>query len=241
MSRLRQGIKMQYIYAKPGFVVFWSIVLALVIAQYLGFLYMLPRTSGGSVEPTSLANLLVMTVVTFMGIGTGIQCWETLPYALNLGYIRREFWLSFVVFNYLYALVLAAMLMGLRLLEWTLHARLGLEHQLNEAGAWQVFSYLMLDFAVFAVTAAGVFLAVMLGYRYGWKSFLFLGTGVFVASSIMKLLPALGQALAAALKHLFLVFFGSGTLWSLIGGMLISTVVCYGLAYPLVRGSQVKN
>ncbi|HHW08207.1 MAG TPA: hypothetical protein GXX34_11885 [Clostridia bacterium] len=236
MSRLWQGVKIQYLYAKPGFTVFWGIILGIMVVQYLGFFYFFPM---GNVEVKSVAGGHIVAVIIYMGIATGMQCWETLPYALNLGNTRREFWLGCAVFNCLYALVMAAILVGLSLLELAAYAALGLEHQwMGEAGARQVFTHLMVDFAVIAAVVAGVFLAVMLGYRFGWKPFLIMAAGII---SSFKLFPAWGQALGKLIGYSILVTFGRGTPWPFIGWMCVLTAICYLLAYPLVRGSQVKS
>lgn len=235
MSRLWQGIRVQYLYAKPGFLVFWGIILAIMALQYVGFLYL----HFGNLEVKSVAVGHIVGVVIYMGIATGLQCWETLPYALNLGNTRGEFWLGCAVFNCLYSLVMAGILLVLSLLEWAAYALMGWEHQLMRGdGVAQVFIKFLVDSALLAAVTAGVFLAVMLGYRYGWKPFVIL-VAAFVSS--LKLFPSLGHALVTGLDFLFLTLFGSGSPWSLIGGLLVVTVVCYGLAYPLVRGSQVKS
>ncbi|NLC76081.1 MAG: hypothetical protein GX750_00430 [Clostridia bacterium] len=242
MSRVGQGIKVQYLIMKPGFIVFWGVILAIMAFQYLIFFYFTPQGTGVTPGVKSVVGGHLLAVVIFMGVATGIQCWEAFPYYLNLGGTRREFWLGCTVFNFLLSLVMAAILVGLSLIERAVFVFFGLEHSFmfraETIDALIVLSTLVVNFVVIAAVAAGVFLLVSVLYRFSWKLLLVLGAAFL--SGIM-LFPAFNDWLFKVVEYVMLAVFDEINQETVMGGLAVFSAVCYLLAYPLLRGSQVKN
>lgn len=242
MFRLKQGIQLQYLNMKPGFMIFWGVILLIIVFQYLTFFYFVPRGAGGTISVQTVVGGHLVAVVIFMGIATGAQCWETMPYSLNLGSTRGEFWLASTVFNFLHSLVMAGILVVLSLAERVFFTVFGWEHHFMGAVSaidlGIVLTFLIVNFAVIAVAAAVVFLAVFIVYRYGGKTLMVLGAALV---SGVIVFPAFRSAMVQCFKYVFLIAFGRENPWLGVGLLLVFSFLCYLLAYPLVKGSQVKN
>lgn len=242
MSRVSQGIKVQYLIMKPSFTVFWGVILAIMAFQYLIIFYFTPQETGIFSNPNSVVGGHLLAVVIFMGVATGIQCWEAFPYYLNLGSTRRDFWLGCAIFNFLHSLVMAAILVGLSLIERAVYIFFGLEHyfmfRANTIDAFIVLTSFVINFVVIAAVAAGVFLLVSTLYRFSWKLLLVLGAG-FVSG--LMLFPAFSDLVFGVVEYVATAIFSENTQERVIGGLVVFSLACYLLSYPLLRGSQVKN
>lgn len=242
MSRIGQGIKAQCLIIKPGFTVFWSIILAIMVFQYLVIFYFAPQGTGVTPGAKSVVGGHLLAVIIFMGVVTGTQCWETFPYSLNLGSTRGEFWLSCTIFNFLYSLVMAAILVGLSLIERLVYIFFGLEHSFmyraDTIDMITVLGILAGNFAVIAAVAAGVFLLVSMLHRFSWKLLMVIGVG-FLSGII--LFPAFNDLVFGIADYVLSAILSEGDQERLIGGLVVFSLACYLMAYPLLRGSQVKN
>lgn len=242
MSRVGKGIKAQCLIMKPGFTVFWGIILAIMVCQYLVIFYFVPQGTGVTPGAKSVVGGHLLAVIIFMGVVTGAQCWESFPYFLNLGSTRGEFWLSCTIFNFLHSLVMAAILVGLSLIERLVYVFFGLEHSfMYRADTIDILTVLTVfagNFTVIAAVAAGVFLLVSTLYRFGWKLLMVIGVGFL--SGIM-LFPAFNDLVFGIADYVLSAIFSEDNQERVIGGLAVFSLACYLLAYPLLRGSQVRN
>lgn len=242
MSRVGQGIKVQYLIMKPGVMIFWGVILAIMAFQYLVIFYFTSQGTGTIPDVKSVVGGHLLAVVIFMGVATGFQCWEAFPYCLNLGSTRRDFWLSSTVFNFLLSLVMAAILIGLSLIERLVYILFGLDHSFmyraETIDGLIVLTTLAGNFAVIAAVAAGAFLLVSVLYRFSWKLLLVLGVGFL---SGITLFPPFKDLVFGIAEYVMSAMISENNPVQVIGGLVVFSLACYLLAYPLLRGSQVKN
>ena len=137
---------------------------------------------------------------------------------------------------------MAAILVGLSLIERLAFIFFGLEHSFMfrtyTIDALIVLTSLVVNFVVIATVAAGVFLLVSVLYRFSWKLLLVLGAAFL--SGIM-LFPAFGDWLFGVIEYVANATFGENNQETVMALLVVFSLACYLLAYPLIKGSQVKN